>query len=46
MAFLQESFQGTKSIVMQTSTVFGPNFEERERERGGGGGGAKVSAFE
>ena len=27
LAFLQESFQGAKSIVMQASVVFGPKFE-------------------
>ena len=32
----RNSFQGAKSIVMQTSIVFGPNF-------GGGGEGAEVS---
>ena len=27
LAFLQEFFQGAKSIVMQTSIVFGPKFQ-------------------
>ena len=33
----RDSFQEAKSIVMQTSIVFGPNF----RGGGGGGGGQK-----
>ena len=28
LAFSQEFFQGAKSIVMQTSIVFGPKFQE------------------
>ena len=28
LAFLQEIFQGAKSIVMQTSIVFRPKFQE------------------
>ena len=36
LAFSQEFFQGAKSIVMQTSIVFGPKFQEE---------GAKVPAF-
>ena len=36
----RNSFQGAKSIVMQTSIVFGPNFrvEGREQKSLGGGG--------
>ena len=32
LAFLQEFFQGAKSIVMQTSIVFGPKFQEEGSE--------------
>ena len=36
----RNSFQGPKSIVMQTSIAFGPIFGRRERTSWGGGGGA------
>ena len=36
----RNSFQGAKSIVMETSIVFGPNFRRIEAKVSGGGGGA------